>query len=545
MLKKIVAVFLITTSPAALVAQQVELRSADGFVRIDGEIVGFDGTDLSVQTSVGVVDVVASSVGCYGSGCLSVLGDPSLGLSADNFREVVISDDGSFVAAVPEAEPEPEPESAPEPAPAPEVAATPQADDLVIGFEKPEFADLLRGLFGSYALSIEDDRQIDLTNGDQVELVHNNGRETAMLRIGDTGQGDVVIVGQSLIGVADAEYENPADWSLTGQLTQQMLALQSYSVVVAEGVGVTSIAMDDLAGIFAGEIDNWSALGGADLRILPLQLPVGSAGRDEVTSMLMEPLRKTIASNVLTLADEASIVSSVTQFPGSIAVVSSAAVTDKPVVPVAGACGVAVAPDAFNLASGDYPLVRPVMAAFGEPASTTLVRDLFDFGASNGALTVATDAGFVDLRTTVQGSQSTAERLQAIQASVPDMFALLSGAERLSPTLIGGAISGAEGGWNRAMFQTLSDTLASGEYDGREVYFVGFAQSENGEQVALDASVQAANDLRAVFGIFANDTVTSNNLTLSSAGFGAVSQATCYDNQVIQDSNIRIEIWVR
>ena len=324
-----------------------------------------------------------------------------------------------------------------------------------------------------------------------------------------------------------------------------MLALQSYGVVVAEGVGVTSIAMDDLASIFAGEIDNWSALGGADVRILPLQLPVGSAGRDEIASMLMEPLGKTIASNVLTLADEASIVSSVAQFPGSIAIVSSAAVADKPVVPVAGACGVAVGPDAFSLASGDYPLVRPVMAVFGEPASTTLVRDLFDFGASNGALTVAADAGFVDLRTTAQGSQSSTERLQAIQSSAPDMFALLSGAERLSPTLIGGAISGAEGGWNRAMFQTLSEALASSEYAGREVYFVGFAQSENGEQAALDASVQAANDLRAVFGIFANDTVTSNNLTLSSAGFGAASQATCYDSQVIQDAHTRIEIWVR
>ena len=545
MLKKIVAVFLITTSPAALVAQQVELRSVDGFVRIDGEIVGFDGTDLSVQTSVGVVDVVASSVGCYGSGCLAVLGDPSLGLSADNFREVVISDDGSFVAAAPEAEPEPEPDTAPEPAPAPEVVAAPQTDDLVIGFEKPEFADLVRGLFGSYALSIEDGRQIDLTNGDQAELSRSNGRENAILRIGDTDQGNVVIVGQSRIGVADAEYENPADWSLTGQLTQQMLALQSYGVVVAEGVGVTSITMNDLADIFSGEIDNWSALGGADVRILPLQLPVGSVGRDEITSMLMEPLGKTIASNVLTLADEASIVSSVAQFPGSIAIVSSAAVADKPVVPVAGACGVAVAPDAFNLASGDYPLVRPVMAVFGEPASTTLVRDLFDFGASNGALTVAAGAGFVDLRTTAQGSQSSTERLQAIQSSAPDMFALLSGAERLSPTLIGGAISGVEGGWNRAMFQTLSETLASDEYAGREVYFVGFAQSENGEQTALDASVQAANDLRAVFGIFANDTVTSNNVTLSSAGFGAASQATCYDSQVIQDANTRIEIWVR
>jgi len=125
------------------------------------------------------------------------------------------------------------------------------------------------------------------------------------------------------------------------------------------------------------------------------------------------------------------------------------------------------------------------------------------------------------------------------------MFELLFDAERLSVTLIGGAASGPEGGWNRAMFSSLSETLASSEYAGREVVFVGLGQSNNSDQAAIDASVQAASEMQAAFGQYASEAIAANNLRLSSFGFGGAAQVTCYDSQVASDAFSRVEIWVR
>jgi len=342
MLKKIATALLCTTTPTALFAQQVELRSADGFISVNGEIISFDGSMLEVDTSVGVVRVPASEVGCYGEGCVAVLQNEAYGLTAASFREVVIGD-SPVVAA------EPVTEAPAQPAP------SPRSDTLAIGFSQPEFGALFNLVAGAYALSPKAGSSVDLTNADEVELTNNERREVATLRIGSDDQGDVVVVGAPLAAAAPAEYISPADWALTGPLSHQMLALRAFGVIAASDVGVTSISMDDLAGIYAGEIDNWSALGGADKRILPLQLPVETATRDEFIGLVMAPAGKTIADNVLTMADEGVIASSVNQFPGSISLVTLANASGNTVLPVTDGCGAPMVPDAFNIASGDYP----------------------------------------------------------------------------------------------------------------------------------------------------------------------------------------------
>ena len=80
-MKNIAATLLCAAAPAALLAQQVDLRSPDEFISVEGEIIGFNGVMLRVETTVGAVSVPASEVICYGPGCLEILATNDFGLT--------------------------------------------------------------------------------------------------------------------------------------------------------------------------------------------------------------------------------------------------------------------------------------------------------------------------------------------------------------------------------------------------------------------------------------------------------------------------------
>lgn len=536
MLKNIATALLCTVAPAALLAEPVELRSTDGFISVEGEIVGFNGVMLSVETSVGLVSVPASEVVCYGEACLTTIASNDFGLGADAFQDVFGSpSDGGGESAV--------------------AALEDRSDDFVVSFDAPMFNTLYRTLAGAFAVAGGSTSTIDLTQSGQIQLQNEAGNEVAVLTAAaDGAPSDLSIGTVALDGSAAAEFTGPSGWALASQMSHQLIGLKAFAVVIAPNVRVDSISMEQLAGIYAGEITNWSEVGGPDLNLLPLQLPANSAVRNELIKLVMEPAGKSIAGNVLTMADEAGIAASVNQFPGSISVVSLDNADDNLIVPIAGECGVAVRPKPFNIVSGDYPLVRPIMAGYDRSPNTSLLTEMFDFAASPVAQGLISREGFLNQSAITQPAADKSERLSQILAGSLDeaerlaaaqMFQVVFEAERLSPTMSGGAASGPEGAWNRAMFGVLAEALKSDEYSGKEVVFVGFGASENGSQAAIDASIDAAADMRAAFASFGADVIASNGLTVSSFGFGGVAAATCYDGQVTNDDYTRVEVWLR
>ncbi len=59
-------------------AEQVKLSTPDGAIEMSGDLIGFNGTDYTVLSAVGVVTVSAASVICEGDACPQ----PEAGVSA-------------------------------------------------------------------------------------------------------------------------------------------------------------------------------------------------------------------------------------------------------------------------------------------------------------------------------------------------------------------------------------------------------------------------------------------------------------------------------
>ncbi|MFQ1699681.1 PstS family phosphate ABC transporter substrate-binding protein [Loktanella agnita] len=540
MLKKIATTLLCTASAGALCAQNVELRSPDGFISVEGEIVGFNGIMLSVETSVGIVSVPAGQVVCFGAGCNEAIANDNFDLAAGNFLAIGVGQSE---------------EAALRPAPQPAAAPRNTSDNFAVSFDAPAYQTIYRTLADAFANANPDGITADLAGSGDLNLQDASGQQTAVISTAAVGApSDLSIEAVSLQTRAPAQFDGPIDWARTGRLDYQMLGLQAFAVVVNPQVDIDFLTMEQLASIYAGEITNWAEVGGPDQKILPLQQPLNSQLRNELVKLVMNPFGKNIASNVLTMADETGMASSVNQFPGSISIVGVDSAGNNTIVPVAGSCGHPVTPARFNIVSGDYPLVRPIMASFDRTPSTTLLTALFDFASTDAVQALLADEGLISHRVVEQGVTEKNARLNQLLSADLDaversagarMFQALFEAQRLSATVTGGPASGPEGAWNRAKLQALAAAVADDSYAGREIMFVGFGSSESGSQIALDASQEAAEETAAAFSAMAGDVIDANGLSLASFGFGSVAPATCYDGQVRGDTHTRVEIWYR
>ncbi|PRY77372.1 periplasmic binding family protein [Yoonia maritima] len=528
-IKNITAALMCAVAPAALFAEPVELRSIDGFISVDGEIVGYNGTMVSVETSVGRVSVPASQVVCYGAGCDQVISSNDFGLTAAAFQGVVIQN---------------------------EVAPAGGTDEFVVSFTAPIFDTVYNSVVGAYALTGQSEASIDVNSSGRITMENPASNELATLQVAQAGEpSNAVVSTVALKGSAPASYDAPVDWATATGLSDQLLGVRAFAVIVAPGVDVDGVSMTELAGIYAGEIKNWSELGGPDLPVLPLQLPTNSTVRAELMKLVMEPAGKSIASNVLTMADGISIASSVNQFAGAISIVSVEDADDSITLAVSGECDAPVELSDFNVISGDYPLIRPLMISFDAVPETTLLSGMFDFAAGTTAQRLIAAEGFNNLTAAAQDDTEKNRRLNRLlggtfeeneRLAAAQMFQRLFEAERLSPTMIGGTTSGVEGGWNRAMFENLKVAISGSEMAGREVMFVGFTDNAMiGGDAALSASAASAEEMLGAFMRYAPAAIAANNVTLTSVGFGGISPTTCFDGQVDNANHSRVEIWVQ
>lgn len=532
MISRIATTLFCTVAPAALFAQTVDLRSPDEFISVEGEIVGFNGVMLQVATSVGVVGVPASEVICYGAACELVVASNSFGLTASAFQGIEAN-----------------------PSSGEQAQDVVSAETFIVGFASPLYNTLYRTLSGAYAVANQTATNVGIAADGEVTLQSNSGNGSVTLTIADSGGGaDITVQTVSLNGTQPATYAGATDWAGDSGLTHQHIGLNAFSVVVAPNASMTQISINDLAQIFAGEITNWSQIGGADVNILPLQMPPNSAIGAQVVNLIMEPAGKEIAGNILTMADEAGISASINQFPGSVSIVSTANADPDVVVDVAGSCGIAVAPTLFNIISGDYPLARPIMARYENGSGTALVTELFDFATTDVAQGLLEREGLLNNKPFSQDAGEKNQRLSSLlEASLDDtqklsaaqMFQTLFDADRLSLTLTGGAASGPEGAWNRAMLLDLVGVMQEPANEGREVIFVGFGASNAGSDAAVAISRAAAAEMQVELERIARGVIAAGDYTVSSIGFGDVSPATCVDGQVAGSEYSRVEVWIR
>ncbi len=176
--------------------------------------------------------------------------------------------------------------------------------------------------------------------------------------------------------------------------TEHTIGIDGLSIVVHPDNPIDSLTLDQLAKVFSGEITNWERLGG-------LSRPSSIYARDD-HSGTWDTFKKIILGKELTLSDKAerfesntALVQAVMNDLNAIGFVGLAAVGKTNVIAVNEEGIDAMVPDAFKVATEDYPLARRLYLYIPERSNNNIAKEFIEFCQSAEGQELVSHVGFV------------------------------------------------------------------------------------------------------------------------------------------------------
>jgi phosphate transport system substrate-binding protein len=164
------------------------------------------------------------------------------------------------------------------------------------------------------------------------------------------------------------------------------IARDAVAIVVNEANPLSELSMEQVAGIYAGEITNWSEVGGSDEEIVVVSREEGSGTRDCFESKLMDKYDKEIKPDALFYDSNGAARTKVASESRAIGFVSLGYVEGLKTIVIDG-----VEPTLENCQSGDYPVVRRLYLLTQElPAGA--VKAFIDFCRSQEGQVIAAES---------------------------------------------------------------------------------------------------------------------------------------------------------
>lgn len=215
--------------------------------------------------------------------------------------------------------------------------------------------------------------------------------ENVTVTYNPTGSGagiQAVAEGRCDIGLASRNLKDEEK----ANLNETVVAIDGIAVIVNNENNVSDLTIEQIAGIYKGEITNWSQLGGADAPIVLIGREAASGTRDGFESITgTEDLCK--YSQELTSTGD--VVQTVSSNPNAIGYASLASVGDTvKAVKVEG-----VTPTTDTIQNGEYKIQRNfVFVTRKDDKLNESAQNFFDFAANGQADDLIVKAGAVPVK---------------------------------------------------------------------------------------------------------------------------------------------------
>ena len=302
-------------------AQNVTITTEPGALRIEGDVLGFDGEYLRLETRHGEVTLDYRTVTCTGEAC---------------------PDPATFVEEI-------------------RLSGTGRIGDLIL-------PALVEGFARSNALLAQrrdtgPDRFVYelATRGEAPGILlsfHLTTTEAGLAAL-ENGEADIAMAARPVqpedLG---ALAEESAGLGATRQI--RLLAYDAVVPIVSPSSDVGSLSLPDLARLYSGEIANWSELGGPEAEVeLYLGPSESGLGRYFVENVLA-PTGLDLSEAAIRHASDRDVVAAVMTNPAAIGLVSFERVGNAVALPLAGQCGLSDVATLDTVKTGDYPLTVPL-----------------------------------------------------------------------------------------------------------------------------------------------------------------------------------------
>ena len=311
---------------------------------------------------------------------------------------------------------------------------------------------------------------------------------------------------------------------------EQVIALDGLAIIVHRGNPVQQLDIGQVAALFAGEIDNWQALGGPAGAVRLYARDDNSGTFDTFKELVLSSQGKQLAGAAQRFESSDELSERVSQDPQAIGFIGLPYIRQAKALHIADQGSQAMPASRELISTEDYPLSRRLFFYLKPDESNPWARALVEFAQSAEGQAIVTANGFI-------GQQVQAMRV-AVDASQPRVYQRLAEqAQRLSVNFR--FREGSAELDNKALhdLQRLLDYLKANDKQHRQLVLVGF-----GDPKSDPARAALLSKLRAM--AVRRELARAGILPRDILGLG--EQLPVASNQ--QDDgrlkNRRVEVWV-
>ncbi|MFQ1702914.1 phosphate ABC transporter substrate-binding/OmpA family protein [Loktanella agnita] len=503
-------------APATGGAGEVTLKSADGTVNLVGEFVAFSDNNYVIRTGLGDLRISATRVRCEGADC------PDIGGTAE--ADVKISGSDAVGEGV--------------------MPLLLSGYAAFLGAEATQTATGTRGQFVTEMVGEEgfgDPMGAYLVSSTS----SNDAFRTLLDNTTQIGMSDRRISPGEARALRDAGAGNMIDPS-----QENIIAVDSLVVIRHPDNPVDTLSMEDLRGIYSGQITNWAELGGNDAPIQVLDWPADSGTRGVFEEQLFGDTPPPLRASAIEVTDNNEMAALVNQNENAIGFVGYAFQRGAKPITLINECGLSMVPDAFSARTEEYALQR-FLYLYNRAELDDQSRDFVEYAISDAADEVIAKAGFIDLGIDRRAQPLDGDRAkQLLNPNVDDfeggvMRAMLSDMveyDRLSTTFRFRTGSQRLDPRGQLNLERLAHYLES-EPSGTKILFVGFTDDvgafESNRELSVDRAAQVMSELQN----YAGDRL--GDIDMQVTGYGEIAPAACNSTENQRRINRRVEVWIQ
>ncbi len=498
----------LATSQTAI-ADTVTLTSLTSSASLTGELLKYENNYFTLGTSIGEVQISADLVACEGAAC------PGAQITV----EAAIAGDRMLM-------------------------------DM-----------LIPNLIKAYSDSVESGFE---RTGSQFELTSNeHGISNLTLKPVDSAEAiKAMINGQATFAMTSRRPTNAelraANVAGLGDLLaadrEHVVGYDGLLLVANQNSHMRAVSEKVAAQIFAGQITNWSQLGGPDADINVYATKIGTGARSLFDELLMRSNRLSIADRVTELDDDGMVAAAVASDPYGFGFTSTVyASNEVKSLDIQGVCGLRTKATAFSIKTGEYPLTRPLYLYTNGEALEGQLQEFIEFIATPDAQEMVSASGFVGQTISEEELNDQGIRVAStlllqqddIQeiGSIRNMLGMLLASERLSTTVRFSQGGNELDSTAQADVKRLAEKLTAAEFSGKQFYFMGFSDSVGRSDLNQLLALQRAELVRSE--LLKAMPELKDRIKARSVGFGEISPLGCNETRTGRSINRRVEIWMQ
>jgi phosphate transport system substrate-binding protein len=397
-----------------------------------------------------------------------------------------------------------------------------------------------------------------ITGADPEQVLYrlstSDGRDLGSIDLESRGSNTAppdLVVGRAQIGemsrpIKPEEVKSIADAGI--KLATSIFALDGVVVFVSPQNPVAALDLDRIAKIFAGEISDWSDVGGTPGPIHLYGRDAKSGTYDTFDHLVLKPRNLKISPDARRYESSPALSDDVAHDAHGIGFAGFAYIRNAKPLAISSSCGIVSQPDVFSVKTEEYPLSRRLFL-YNSAAVPALGGRLLEYAMSDKAQEVVAEAGFVDQRIDQQTfSQQTGRLAPALLvpdkefklAMMRDYIATVKDAQRLSINFRFERNSAALDDKARQDIPRLARFLKANTGKFKEIVLMGFADSSGAFEANRTTSLNRAAGFKTAL---VAEGVPADQITVK--GFGSLLPAGCNTTEAGKEKNRRVEVWVK